>query len=216
MQIWNSILDWVAIHGGWGRIVFGAVIPFVAIVLAGIIAASIGRGSAKRLIAQNDRATRTAAVTAIISSARKATVWNTLSAPEQSHVDSLAGEADIRIRLLPIVGATLAADWATHEIADLKKNAVSFSFQAEQSMLNFRDRMVEWQAHPSRARKLFKNDLDAWAYDDSLADQDLVHQQQAWAAQQVDTTSAFDSYSAQDEPAAAEDSSIFAKTDAKI
>jgi hypothetical protein len=151
-------------------------------------------------------------------------VWNTLSAPEQSHIESLAGEADIRVRLLPVAGSTLAADWAVHEISEMKKNAVSFSFQAEQSMINFRDRLVEWQAHPNRAKRLFKNDLDAWAYDDSLADQDLVRQQQAWAAQQAESKSALDAYTAADavKPSETkvlvpsnEDTSVFSTSDAK-
>ncbi|MEO7124333.1 MAG: hypothetical protein ABI400_14725, partial [Lacisediminihabitans sp.] len=48
-----------------------------------------------------------------------------------------------------------------------------------------RDRLIEWQARPSRAKKLFKNDVDSWAYESSLSDQDLVHQQKAWSAQQA-------------------------------
>ena len=82
-----------------------------------------------------------------------------------------------------VTGASLASDWCAHEIAMMKKNAVSFSFQAEQSLLEFRNRLIEWHERPSRAKKLFKNDLDSWAYDTSLADQELVAQQQAWAAQ---------------------------------
>lgn len=185
MQWWNDLIDWLNSDVGW-RIVSGAIIPFVAIVVAGIIAAAVGRGSTKRAIALSDREVRTSAVTALITSARKATTWNTLSIAEQQHYDALASEADIRIRLLPINGTALAGDWAAHEITEMKKNSVSFSFQAEQSLLVFRDRLAEWLAHPSRARRLFKSDLDTWAYESSLSDQELVHQQQAWAAQQTE------------------------------
>ncbi len=183
MQWWNDLIDWFNSDDGW-RVVSGAIIPFVAIVVAGIIAAAVGRGSTKRAIALNDREIRTSAVTALITSARKATVWNTLTTAEQQHFEALASEADIRIRLLPITGTGLAGDWAAHEIAEMKKNSISFSFQAEQSLLIFRDRLTEWQAHPGRARRLFKADLDTWAYESSLSYQELVHQQQAWAAQQ--------------------------------
>ena len=196
MQIWNDFVDWFNSAAGQ-RIITSAIIPFIAIIVAGIIAAAIGRGSAKRVIALSDREDKASAVTALISAARKAAVWNTISAPEQSHVTSLIGEADIRLRLLPLSGTALAADWAQHEIADMQKNAVSFSFQAEQSLLGFRDRMIEWQTHPGRAKRLFKNDLDSWAYESSLADQELVHQQQAWAAQQADTGT-LDAYAAPD------------------
>jgi hypothetical protein len=205
MQIWNDFVDWFNSAAGQ-RIITSTILPFVAIILAGLIAAAIGRGSAKRVIALSDREEKSAAVMALISAARKAAVWNTISAPEQSHVTSLIGEADIRLRLLPLNGTALAADWAQHEIAEMQKNAVSFSFQAEQGLINFRDRMIEWQTHPGRAKRLFKNDLDSWAYESSLEDQELVHQQQAWAAQQADTGT-LDAYAAPDpatktEPAA--------------
>ncbi len=196
MQWWTRLVDFLSSDEGW-RVLSGAIIPFVAILLAGIIAAAIGRGSAKRVIALHDRELRFAAVTSLVSAARKAAVWNTLPVPEQQHVEHLIAEADTRIRLLPVAGTTLAADWAIHEIADMKKNAVSFSFQAEQSLVIFRDRLIEWQAHPGRAKRLFKNDLDSWAYESTLSDQDLVAQQQAWTKQQKQT----ELFPATDEPA---------------
>ena len=184
MQWWTNFLDWINSTDGW-RIVSTAVIPFIAIIVAGIAAALIGRASARKVIELSEREVRASAVTALISAARKAAVWNTLPAPEQQHIDHLIGDAEIRLRLLPIAGTSLAADWARHEIAGMKRNAVSFSFQAEQSLLVFRDRLIEWQGRPGRAKKLFKNDLDSWAYDSSVSEQELVHQQQKWAAQQV-------------------------------
>ncbi|QNE47250.1 hypothetical protein F1C58_10300 [Glaciihabitans sp. INWT7] len=187
MQWWTDFLDWLNSDDGW-RIVSTAVIPFVAIVVAGIVAAAIGRASARKVIELSEREVRASAVTALISAARKAAVWNTLPAPEQQHIDHLIGDAEIRLRLLPIAGTALAADWSRHEIAGMKRNAISFSFQAEQSLLVFRDRLIEWQGRPSRAKKLFKNDLDSWAYDSSASEQELVHQQQKWAAQQVTET----------------------------
>ena len=187
MQWWTDFLDWLNSDTGW-RIISTVVIPFVAIVVAGIVAAAIGRASARKVIELSEREVRASAVTALISAARKAAVWNTLPAPEQQHIDHLIGDAEIRLRLLPIAGTGLAADWARHEIAGMKRNAISFSFQAEQSLLVFRDRLIEWQGRPSRAKKLFKNDIDSWAYDSSASEQELVHQQQKWAAQQVTET----------------------------
>ena len=187
MQWWTDFLDWLNSDSGW-RIISTAVIPFVAIVVAGIVAALIGHASARKVIELSEREVRASAVTALISAARKAAVWNTLPAPEQQHIDHLIGDAEIRLRLLPIAGTALAADWSRHEIAGMKRNAISFSFQAEQSLLVFRDRLIEWQGRPSRAKKLFKNDLDSWAYDSSASEQELVHQQQKWAAQQVTET----------------------------
>jgi hypothetical protein len=189
MQWWNNFVDWFNSTEGW-RLISGAIIPFLAIVVAGIIAAGIGRASTRRVIALSDRDARIASVTALLSAARRASVWNTLSAGEQQHVDQMTTEAEIRLRLLAMPGASLASEWTAHEIAEMKKNSVSFSFQAEQSLLIVRDRLIEWQGRPNRAKRLFKNDLDSWAYESSLSDQDLVHQQQAWSAQQAASNAA--------------------------
>ena len=186
MQWWNNFVEWLYSEDGW-RVISGAVIPFLAIIVAGFIAAIIGRGSTRRLIAQHDSEQRTATVTAQIAAARRASKWNSASMPEQQHAEQLANEADVSTRLLPLGGATMTADWAAHEIAEMKRNSVSFSFQAEQSLVDFRDRLIEWQLRPSRAKKLFKADLDLWAYESSQGDQNLVEKQQEWAKQQVAT-----------------------------
>lgn len=186
MQWWNDFVDWLSSDDGW-RVISTAVIPFVAIVVAGFVAALIGRASSRRLIAMTDRERRTATVGALISAARRASKWNSLSVPEQQHAEHLTHEAETRIRLLALPGSAMVADWAAHEIEEMKRNSVSFSFQAEQSLIEFRNRLVEWQAKPGRAKKLFKADLDAWAYE-GKADDDLVSQQKAWAKQQVNET----------------------------
>lgn len=184
MQWWNNFVDWFGSDDGW-RVFSTAILPFIAIVGAGVIAAAIGRASTRRVIALSERETRIAAVTTLLSAARRASIWNTLTAGEQPAADQAAIDAEIRLRLLSVPGAALASEWTAHEIADMKRNSVSFSFQAEQTLLTVRDRLIEWQARPSRAKKLFKNDVDSWAYESSLSDQDLVHQQKAWSAQQT-------------------------------
>lgn len=187
MQWWNNFVDWFESDAGW-RIVSTAIIPFVAILVAGIVSAIIGRVSTRRVIALSERDVRIAAVTTLLSAARRASVWNTLSAGEQPAADQAAVDAEIRLRLLGVPGASMASEWTAHEIADMKRNSVSFSFQAEQTLIVVRDRLIEWQARPSRAKKLFKNDLDSWAYESSLSDQDLVHQQKAWNAQHSESS----------------------------
>lgn len=186
MQLWNDFVDWLGSEDGW-RILSSVVFPLLAIIVAGFIAAMIGRGSTRRLLQHHDREQRVSTVASLIGAARRASKWNLLSAPEQQHAEHLAHDADISTRLLPLPGATMTADWAAHEIAEMKKNSVSFSFQAEQSLLDFRDRLVEWQSKPSRAKKLFKADLDLWAYESAQEDKGLVEKQQEWAKQQVAT-----------------------------
>lgn len=185
MQWWNDFLGWTGSNGGW-RIVSGAIIPFIAIVLAGVIAALIGRAATKRAIDLHEREARNAAVSNVVAAARKAANWGNLGHDERAYADHLAEDADIRLRLLPIPGAVVAANWAQHEIADIKKNSSTFSFQAEQSLAEFRDRMLEWQARPARARKLFRADLERWKFETPDPDQDLIRRQQQWNADHKD------------------------------
>jgi hypothetical protein len=170
MQWWNDFVAWLGSAAG-SRVLTSAIIPFVAIIVAAFIAAWIGRGFARRVIEQQDGELKAAAIMALIGAGRKAAVWNTLGIDEKQHIDSLISEADIRVRLLPVNGASAAADWAGHELASMKKNSATFSFQAEQTFFDYRDRLLEWQNKPKRARKLFAYDLDRWRYDDDAAAQ---------------------------------------------
>lgn len=184
MEWWNSFVAWL-FSNDVARVFNAVVIPTLAILIAGIIGALIGRGSTKRIVSLYERDQRMAAVLGAIDAARRAARWNLLSNPDQHHADTLALEADLRLRLLPTQGASMAADWVTHEIGQMKRDSVSFSFQAEQTLVEVRNRMLQWHERPGRAKKLFKNDLDAWAYEATLAEESLVAQQQAWAAEQA-------------------------------
>jgi hypothetical protein len=189
MQWWNDLIDWTSSDTGW-RVLSGAVIPFLAIVVAGIVAALIGRGATKRVVSLHEHEAKNAAVAGLVSAARKAATWGSLGHDERAYADHLAEDADIRLRLLPVSGASIAANWAQHEIADIKKNSSSFSYQADQSLAEFRDRMLEWQARPARARKLFKSDLERWKFDAPDPDADLVKRQQDWNADKADASRA--------------------------
>lgn len=189
MDWWNDLTDWTSSDTGW-RVLSGAVIPFVAIVVAGVIAALIGRSATKRVVALQERESKNAAVAAILTAARKAAAWGSLGHDERAYADHLAEDADIRLRLLPVQGSPLAANWAQHEIADIKKNSSTFSFQADQSLAEFRDRLLDWQARPSRARKLFKADLERWKFESPDPDADLIKRQQDWNADQAEPTRA--------------------------
>lgn len=190
MQWWNNFVHWFYSEDGW-RVISGAIIPFIAIVVAGLVAALIGRASIGRLLSEQNRQQKAAAVTALIGAARRAAVWNSLSSQERSHVDQQASEAEVAVRLLPIAGASVAADWSAHQIAEMKRNSGTFSFQAEQDLVDYRDRLIEWQNKPKRARKLFAQDLATWKYDDGSAERDLQDKQIQWQeAQRTETTEA--------------------------
>lgn len=155
------------------------VIPFVSILLAGVVAALIGRAAVRRSIDHHDDAAKAAAVAGVITAARKATTWSSLGAEERAYTDHLGHESEVRLRLLPVPGARSAADWAEHELADIKRNSATFTFQAEQSFAVFRDRMIDWQAKPKRAKKLFRDDLERWRYEEADADAARDAQQRA-------------------------------------
>jgi hypothetical protein len=215
MQWWNDFLTWLSSTEG-RRVITTAVIPFVAIVVSGVIAALIARGTARRVLSHQDRELKAAAVTALIGAGRKATIWSSLGGEEKQRVDNQLSEADIRIRLLPVNGTNAAADWAAHELAAMKKNSANFSFQAEQTFVDYRDRLLEWQNKPKRARKLFAFDLEQWRFDDEAADKALQEKQQAWAAKQASDKAAADSARANETSTVAEPAAIEAPASAPV
>ena len=182
MQWWNDFVDWFYSDDGW-KVISGAIIPFVAIVVAGLVAALIGRAATKRLVEQRDRETRSQAVSALVAAGRDAARWHSQSPQAKEHSDRLADDADVTVRLLPIAGSSLAADWAAHQIADMRVNSVSYSFQADQTLDEYRDRLVRWVEKPAKARKLFAADLERWRYEDNAVDP-VVVEQQRWAEAQ--------------------------------
>ncbi|HTN59562.1 MAG TPA: hypothetical protein VL043_14970 [Protaetiibacter sp.] len=186
MQWWNDFVDWFYSEDGQ-RILVSAVIPFLAIVVAGIVAALIGRGATRRLVAQRDHETRAAAVTALISAGQNAARWHSQSPAAREHAEHLANDADVMVRLLPIAGANYAADWASHQLADMRVNSVSFSYQADQTLSEYRERLVLWLHKPNKGRKLFAADLERWRYEEQGTDPVILEQQQ-WAEDQYTAT----------------------------
>ncbi|MDQ1543289.1 MAG: hypothetical protein QOK08_927 [Actinomycetota bacterium] len=186
MQWWNDFVTWSNSATGT-RIITTAILPFVAIVVAGVLAALIARASSKRVIDHQNREIKAAAIMALIGAGRRAAVWSSLGADAKQHVDSLISEADLRMRLLPVTGAIAAADWAAHELEGMKKNSSNFSFKAEQTFFDYRDRLLDWQLRPAKAKKLFAFDLVQWQYEDGETSQSsLVMQQQEWASAHVE------------------------------
>lgn len=159
-----GIVQWLASDEGW-RVLSGAIIPALAIIVAGIVAALIGRASTKRLIRLHYRDALTAAIGGFVVAGRRAATWNALSDTDRAELDHLIAEAETRIRLLPIAGAGLAATWAAHELTAMKRDSAGFQFQAQQTLTDYRDRLVRWSEKPRRAKKLFGADLERWKFD---------------------------------------------------
>jgi len=160
----NGFLQWLASDEGW-RVLSGAVIPAASIVLAGTIAALIGRNATKRLITLHRQDALSAAIGGFLLAGRRAAVWNTLGDVERIQLEHLIAEAETRIRLLPISGAGLAATWAAHELTTMKRDSAGFQFQAQQTLADYRDRLIAWSEKPRSAKKLFGADLERWQFE---------------------------------------------------
>jgi hypothetical protein len=183
MEWWNDFSDWFFSSDG-RFVVSGIVLPAAAIIVAALLGAWIASGSIKRLLAKHDRELKAAAIASVIDSAHQASVWNSLTPQEQIMSDRAVGQADIQIRLLPIKGSSVAADWAAHSLADMRRNSATFGYQVEPAVIEFRDRLIEWQERPGRSRKAFQADLDRWSVEDEDAERQIARQQEEWVAQQ--------------------------------
>ena len=183
MQWWNSFLDWLTALST-RPVVFGAIVLVIAIVVASLLAAWISRGAIRRLLEQRDRELRAAAVGALVDAATEASVWNSLTPQEQVMADRSVGQADIQVRLLPVKGSAIAANWAAHQLAEFKRTSATFGYQLEPAVLEFRDRLIEWQNKPGRARKIFQDDLERWSVSKSTPEAGLLADQDKWVAGQ--------------------------------
>lgn len=183
MQWWNDLISWLTSSAARPT-VFAGIVLFVAVLAAGLLAAWIASIAIRRVIAQRDREARTAAVAALIDAATEASVWNSLTPQEQVLSDRAVGQADIMVRLLPIRGSDVAANWAAHQLHELKRASATFGYQLDPAVVEFRDRMLDWQRHPARTRRQFQNDLVRWRAQRQEPAQASVEEQDAWVATQ--------------------------------
>ena len=183
MQWWNNFVSWLMAVSNQ-PVVFGAVVLVVAIIVASVLSAWISRGAIRGLLDQRDRELKSAVIGTLVDAATEASVWNSLTPQEQVLSDRAVGHADIQLRLLPIRGAGIAANWAAHQLADLKRTSATFGYQLEPAVFEFRDRLVEWQNRPARARRIFQGDLDRWKLQNTTSEKSLIAEQDAWVAQQ--------------------------------
>lgn len=182
MQFWDDFLAWL---GDNQALVFQTVVVVCAVLITGLLTASISSRALKRLVRQRDDESRRAAVAALVDAATEASVWNSLTPQEQVMADRAVGQADILTRMLPVPGADLAARWAAHRLFELKRNSATFGYQLEPAVADFRDRMLDWLRHPSRARRGFQQDLIRWEQKRlATPETPTIEAQDAWIAQQ--------------------------------
>ncbi|WP_022881029.1 hypothetical protein [Gryllotalpicola ginsengisoli] len=189
MQLWNDFVDWFTSQDA-EPVVFVTVVLFVGIVVSGLIAAWIARGTVRGLLQRTDRQQKAAAIAALVDAATEASVWNSLTPAEQVMSDRAVGQADIQVRLLPVRGAALAATWASHQLAELKRASATFGYQLDPAVAEFRDRLIEWQNKPGRAKRIFAADLERWSFAPDAPEAAGDAEQQSWAARQQNDTRA--------------------------
>jgi hypothetical protein len=170
MQLLNDFLDWFNSSEGT-RVVTTMVI----------------RGSIARLLSKQEVAQRASAVEALIAVGEKGSQWSGLSGQTRDHFEAQTSVASIRVRLLPAPGAAMASAWAEYQLAEIKRNSANFSVAADQGYAEYRDRLIEWHHRPSRARKLFTQDIERFRLDSAGDDIDLIERQRRWKAEQAAT-----------------------------
>ncbi|WP_369963576.1 hypothetical protein [Leifsonia sp. EB34] len=183
MQWWNDFVDWLNSSAAQPA-VFTAAVLAIAVIVSGLLAAWIARGALRGLLSRTDRQQKASAIAALVDAATEASVWNSLTPAEQVLSDRAVGQADILVRLLPIKGSGIAANWAGHQLAEMKRASATFGYQLDPAIAEFRDRLIEWQNKPSRARRIFQGDLERWRFESADPSNTLVAQQDAWVAQQ--------------------------------
>lgn len=183
MQWFNDFTDWFT-SADARPVIFGAVVLLVAIIVSGLFSSWIARGAIRGLLARTEREQKASAIAALVDVATESSVWNSLTPQEQVLSDRAVGQADTLVRLLPIRGAGIAANWAGHQLAEMKRNSATFGYQLDPAIAEFRERLIDWQNKPGRARRIFQSDLDRWRFENTDTERTLIAQQDAWVAQQ--------------------------------
>ncbi|ROS29666.1 hypothetical protein EDF22_1414 [Rathayibacter sp. PhB127] len=166
MQWWNEFVTWVQTAEGRQSVFVGALV-LLAVIVGVIVAALVLRSAIARLIRQQEHERKNAVIATLIDAAVDASAWNVLSQSERILSDRAAAQAETHLRLLPVKGSGVAANWAAHELADLKHTSSTGGYQTQASVGEFRDRLVLWRDKPNRARKAFLADLERWRFSET-------------------------------------------------
>jgi hypothetical protein len=181
---WLNNLQDFFVNGQNTAGILTGVFLFVSLMLALIIGGLIASSVSNRHIAVYEQEGKSAIIGALIDAATEASVWNALSPQEQVNSDRAVSQIDIRIRLLPVKGSGIAADWAAHQLAEMKRHSATFGYQLDPAVAEFRDRLLLWLHSPKKANKIFTSDLQRWSYASNIPTAPVVAAQEAWVAQQ--------------------------------
>lgn len=156
--MWDAFVAWFQSPAGQ-RVIDSAVIPALAIIVAGVVAALIARGAVRSVLARAEREQVAGAVAAVVEVARSLAA-GPADATERERIARLRSEADVRLRLAPTTGAALAAEWASLRLDGIGRDASGPVRQAHADADEVRERLVAWVARPRRAKRLFAGDVE--------------------------------------------------------
>lgn len=146
--MWADIAAWFQSPGG-ARVLQTAIVPALAILVAGVLAALIARAAMRAALRRADREQAATAVAGLVEAARTAAEADG-SRGDRRRAARLRTEADVRVRLLPLKGAERAADWASARTDELLAGTAR-----PDAVPAMRDALIAWVSSPKRARRLF-------------------------------------------------------------
>lgn len=164
MTWWNEFVTWLQTVDGHRSVFLGTVV-FVAVIVGVVITGLIVSSAVKRLLAQHHREQKNNVIATLVDAATEAAAWKSLPTAVQLQSDRASAQAETLLRLSPIKGSGIAANWAAHELERLK--GVDENAAGTVTVAEFRDRLIEWRNKPGRARKRFIADLERWSYLDT-------------------------------------------------
>lgn len=159
MQI-SDVASWIGNADNFGTVVTVAS-TLIALILGLIIGGIIVSNQSGSLQRTMDELAKAGVVTDVLDCTNEVVVWSQLSPASQAASDRAVTRADVRLRVLPVQGAGVIADWTAHQIAEIKRNSNGAPLQAQ--LNEFRDRLVLWMYNPKRAAKQCQRDLERWA-----------------------------------------------------
>ncbi len=159
--MWDAFVAWFQSPSGQ-RVLDAAVIPALAILVAGVVAALVARAAVRSLLRRADRDSAAGIVAAFVEAARALGDGEPQGA-ERERIGRLRTEADVRVRLSGVPGAALAAEWASLRLEGIERDAGSPVPQTTAAVEEVRDRLLAWVARPRRAKRLFGADVERLA-----------------------------------------------------
>lgn len=161
MQI-TDVASWISDPDNFGVLVSIAS-TLVALILGLIIGGIVVSNHAGKQQRTMDEHAKSVVIADVLDCTNEVSVWGQLSPAGQAASDRAVARADIRLRVLPVQGAGALADWAGHQLNEIKRNSTTGA-PLQTVVDQFRDRLVLWLYNPKRAAKQCARDLERWAF----------------------------------------------------